>query len=169
MLNSSCFPVYSYCDPSREEMLLCAALIWLFDFVKADFQVFFIMTQAFHWRSRQDWYLGVIGLFICPIYWVSPDIQKLVWCSQLGLIEAGVRFLHSPPPLTPPTPLPSPSKAVGNSFPIDQTKLQDKSSRTVKGGGWALLRPHLSQSQETSPTTHAWKRLIGGYTHMPFW
>ena len=40
-------------------------------------------------------------------------------------------------------------------------KLQDENSKTIKGGGWALPRPHIShsQSQETSLTTHVhvWK------------
>ena len=48
---------------------------------------------------------------------------------------------------------PSPWKAIGESFPIDQNS---KNSWTMKGEVWALPRPHIfhSQSQETSPTTH---------------
>ena len=43
-------------------------------------------------------------------------------------------------------------------------KLQDENSKTIKGGGWALPRPHIShsQSQETSLITHAQKILLGG-------
>ena len=38
-------------------------------------------------------------------------------------------------------------------------KLEDKNSRTIKRGGWALPRPYSSHSpsQETLPTTHAQK------------
>ena len=38
-------------------------------------------------------------------------------------------------------------------------KFQDESSRTINGGGWALLRSHIShcRSQETSLTKHAQK------------
>ena len=40
----------------------------------------------------------------------------------------------------------------GRRFVLYWLKLQDKNSRTVKGGGWTLHRPHIShsQSQETS-------------------
>ena len=40
--------------------------------------------------------------------------------------------------------LPAPSshsKAIGDSFPMD---CNSKNSRTTKGGGWALPRPHIS-------------------------
>ena len=42
-------------------------------------------------------------------------------------------------------------------------KLQNEKSRIIEGGGWALPRPHISYcpNQETSPTTHTWKRLLG--------
>ena len=42
-------------------------------------------------------------------------------------------------------------------------KLQNEKSSIIEGGGWALPRPHISYSpsQETSPTTHTWKRLLG--------
>ena len=49
-------------------------------------------------------------------------------------------------------------KAVGNSFPIDQnSKMKMETSRTIKGEGWALPRPHIphSQSPETFLITHA--------------
>ena len=38
----------------------------------------------------------------------------------------------------------------------ESLKLQDENSRTIKGGGWALPRPHISHSwsQETSSTIH---------------
>ena len=38
----------------------------------------------------------------------------------------------------------------------------ETSSRTIKRGGWAPPRPHISQSLEIFPTTHAQKRLIEG-------
>ena len=51
---------------------------------------------------------------------------------------------------------PSNRKVIGDSFSVDQ-KLQEENSRTIKGGGWALPRLHIShaRSQETSLTTYA--------------
>ena len=44
------------------------------------------------------------------------------------------------------------------------TKIPRQESRAIRGGGWTLHRPHIScsQSQETSLTTHTWKRPLGG-------
>ena len=50
-------------------------------------QVLFTVTQALLWRARQDWYLGVINLFICPIHLVSPDIQKSVWRQHMWVLR----------------------------------------------------------------------------------
>ena len=53
-------------------------------------------------------------------------------------------------------------KAVGNSFPIDQnSKMKMETSRTIKGEGWALPRPHISYA-ETALIKHVQKGLLRG-------
>ena len=44
------------------------------------------------------------------------------------------------------------------------TKNPREEYRAIKGGGWTLYRPHISQSQsqEASPSTQVQKRLLGG-------
>ena len=48
------------------------------------------------------------------------------------------------------------SKAIGDSFSIDANS-KTRIAGQLRGGGWALLRPHISRSQETSLTIHAQK------------
>ena len=69
--------------------------------------------------------------------------------THLNIVVLSQRYRPLPP---------SNGKVIGDSFSVDQ-KLQEENSRTIKGGGWALPRLHIShsRSQETSLTTYAQK------------
>ena len=56
-------------------------------------------------------------------------------------------------------------KVIGDSSPLDWNS-KTRKSRTIQGEGWALPTAHIShsQSQETSPTRHEQKRLVGSQT-----
>ena len=58
----------------------------------------------------------------------------------------------------PPHPTPTPSARVDS---ISVYLNSEENSRTIKGEGWVLPRPQISHfwSQETSPNTHAQRRL----------
>jgi len=79
--------------------------------------------------------------FSSSVHSSSDRIRPLIKVNKICILPLGRRiYIEAGGRWAPPPPPPTPSKATGDSFPMDQ-KLQDENSRAIKGDGWTLPRP----------------------------